>query len=135
MTSRLAAFVAAIGLLAAAAPAVAHHSFAAEYDAGKPLELKGIVTRIEWTNPHAHCYIDATDGAGTVTNWCVELAGPKALAQCGWRPTSMHIGDAVTIDGAAAKDGSHRVNARLVTLADGHVLSAGSSGGDVPPSR
>jgi Family of unknown function (DUF6152) len=134
MNAKLGVLIAGIGL-AVAAPVMAHHSFAAEYDANRPVVLKGIVTRLEWTNPHAHCYLDVTDTPGTVTHWCAELAGPKALAECGWRLDSLHVGDEVTISGAAAKDGSSRANARLVTLADGRVLSAGSSGGDLPPSR
>ncbi|HJZ73090.1 MAG TPA: DUF6152 family protein [Vicinamibacterales bacterium] len=133
MHLKLCGLIAGIGLVLGAPVVRAHHSFAAEYDANKPLVLTGVVTKLEWTNPHAHCYIDVTDGAGTVTHWCVELAPPKALLECGWRPTSVHVGDEVTIRGAAAKDGSSRANARLVTLADGRVLSAGSSGGDVPP--
>jgi uncharacterized protein DUF6152 len=134
MKVKLGLLIAGIGLFVAA-PVMAHHSFAAEYDANKSVVLTGIVTRIEWTNPHAHCFIDVSDNSATVTHWCVELAGPKALLGCGWRATSMHVGDEVTIRGAAAKDGSSRANARLVTLADGRVLSAGSSGGDVPPQQ
>jgi Family of unknown function (DUF6152) len=133
MNAKFGGLIAGIGFMVVA-PVMAHHSFAAEYDANKPVVLKGVVTRLEWANPHAHCYIDVTD-AGTVTHWCAELAGPKALLGCGWRADSVHVGDEVTIRGAAAKDGSSRANARQVTLADGRVLSAGSSGGDFPPSH
>ncbi|HMF95962.1 MAG TPA: DUF6152 family protein [Vicinamibacterales bacterium] len=131
MHAKFLALISGIGLVLGA-PVVAHHSFAAEYDANKPLVLTGVVTKLEWTNPHAHCYLDVTDNSGTVTHWCVELAGPKALLGCGWRADTVHVGDEVTIRGAGAKDGSSRANARLVTLADGRVLSAGSSGGDTP---
>jgi len=133
MKTTLSVILFAIGL-SGVVPVIAHHSFAAEYDANKPVELRGVVTRIEWTNPHAHCYLDVADANAAVANWCVELAPPKALLECGWRATTLHVGDTVTFRGAAAKDGSHRANARQVALADGRVLSAGSSGGDVPPS-
>jgi uncharacterized protein DUF6152 len=128
-----AVLLAGIGVILAAAPTRAHHSFAAEYDAGKPLVLDGTLTRIEWTNPHAHCDIEVPDAQGTITEWRVELAGPKVLLGYGWRHETVHVGDHLRIDGAQAKDGSHQANARLVTLPDGRVLSAGSSGGDVPP--
>ncbi|HKB10679.1 MAG TPA: DUF6152 family protein, partial [Vicinamibacterales bacterium] len=118
MTVKFSVLVAGIGLILGG-PVLAHHSFAAEYDANKPLVLTGVVTKLEWTNPHAHCYLDVTNSPGSVTHWCVELAPPKALVECGWRPNSMHVGDEITIRGAAAKDGSSRANARLVTLADG----------------
>lgn len=128
-----AVLLAGLGVLLAAAPTRAHHSFAAEYDAGKPLVLDGTLTRIEWTNPHAHCDIDVADPSGTVTEWRIELGGPKVLLEYGWRRETVHVGDHLRIDGAQAKDGSHHANARLVTLPNGRVLSAGSSGGDVPP--
>ena len=128
-----AVLIAGIGVVIAAAPTRAHHSFAAEYDASKPLVLDGTLTRIEWTNPHAHCDIEVADPSGTTTEWRIELGGPKVLLEYGWRRETVHVGDHLRIDGARAKDGSHHANARLVTLPDGRVLSAGSSGGDVPP--
>ena len=134
MKPKLAVVIAAFGLVVAARPVVAHHSFAAEYDANKPVTLKGLVSRIEWTNPHARFYVDVKDDKGKITNWKLELASPKVLVvQCGWKATSLTIGDEVTVEGAMAKDGSSTANARVVTLADGRRLSAGSSGGDVPP--
>ena len=133
MKAKLAVVIAGIGLMVAAAPVAAHHSFAAEYDASKPVTLTGLVTRIEWTNPHAHFYIDVKDDKGNVTSWSLELASPRVLVQCGWTGRSLHIGDEVTVEGAMAKDRSTMANARVVTLADGRRVSAGSSGGDVPP--
>ena len=125
--------VAAIGLVVGATSIVAHHSFAAEYDATRSIVLRGIVTRMEWTNPHAHCYIDVGQDTAGVANWNVELASPKVLAQNGWKPTSLKVGDDITVEAAQAKDGSTRANARIVTLADGRRVSAGSSGGDFAP--
>jgi len=135
MKSRLGLAIAAFALLAAARPVVAHHGFAAEYDADKPVILKGRVTKIEWINPHARVSIDVKDEKDhTVTSWTLELASPKVLVtQCGWKVNSLHIDDEVTVDGAMAKDGSKKANARIVTLADGRRVSAGSSSGDVPP--
>src|SRR3954468_20733001 len=121
--------------LALAPPRVAaHHSFAAEFDAAKPVILKGVVTRIEWTNPHARFFIDVIDQSGKTTTWKFGLASPKVLVQqCGWTSKSLNIDDEVTVEGAMAKDGSSTANARIVTLAGGRRVSAGSSGGDVAP--
>jgi len=125
--------IAGIGLMVAAAPITAHHSFAAEFDARKPVTLKGLVTKIEWTNPHAHFSLDVKDDTGKVTSWTFELASPKVLAQNGWKGRSRNVGDEVTVEAAQAKDGSTMANARIDTLADGRRVSAGSSGGDVAP--
>ena len=134
MNAKLAVVIAAFGLVLPAIPVVAHHSFAAEYDAHKPVFLTGLVSRIEWMNPHARFYVDVKDDKGKITNWKIELASPKVLlVQCGWTAKSLNIGDEVTVEGAMAKDGSTMANARVVTLADGRRVSAGSSGGDVPP--
>ena len=127
----LAALVAA--LVIGSTPARAHHSFAAEYDANKPVTLKGTVSKVEWTNPHARFYIDVKDDKGEVTNWNLELASPNVLVRNGWTRKSLNIGDEVTVEGSLAKDGSKMANARVVTLSDGRQVFAGSSGGDAPP--
>jgi|SRR5438445_10220176 len=133
MNRKFAAAIAGIGLVVVVAtPVVAHHSFAAEYDTARPIVLKGVVTRIEWTNPHAHCFVETKDDTGSVTNWKLELASPNVLVQLGWRANSLKVGDDVAIEGAMAKDGSKRANVRVVTLPDGRRVSAGSSGGDIP---
>jgi DNA/RNA endonuclease YhcR with UshA esterase domain len=132
MNPKLAAAIAGIGLVVVATPVVAHHSFAAEYDANKNVIVKGSVTRIEWTNPHTHVYIDVKDDKGNVTSLNVELASPMVLVQNGWKANSLNVGEEVTVEGTMAKDGSNRANARAVTLADGRRVSAGSSGGDFP---
>ena len=113
-----------------ASTAAAHHSFAAEYDAAKPVTLKGAVTRVEWTNPHARFYVDVKDDKGTVTNWNLELASPNVLARQGWTRKSLNVGDVITVEGSLAKDGSKMANARVVTLATGKrgLTEAGREG-------
>lgn len=128
MRSRFALLLAcAAGLTVSALPALAHHSFAAEYDASKPVDLKGTVTKVEWTNPHARFYLDVKDETGKVTNWNFELASPNVLSRNGWTRHSLKEGDTVEVKGAMAKDGSNLANARTVTLADGRKVFAGSN--------
>jgi hypothetical protein len=115
------------GLMLAALPVLAHHSFAAEYDSAKPITLSGSVTKVEWMNPHARFYVDVKDESGKVTNWEFELGSPNGLMRQGWTRNSMKIGDSVTVDGFLAKDGSKLANARNVKLADGRRLFAGSA--------
>ncbi len=117
----------AVVLGLAAVPALAHHSFAAEYDAAKPITLTGTVTKVEWMNPHARFYIDVKDDAGKVTNWELELGSPNGLMRRGWTRNSMKPGDTVTVQGSLAKDGSSLANARTVKLTDGRNLFAGSA--------
>jgi hypothetical protein len=106
-----------------------HHSFAAEYDSNKPVELKGTVTRVDWVNPHAWIYIDVKDDKGQVTSWGCELGSPNLLMRNGWSRDTLKAGDSIVVHGSAAKDGSHIANARTVRLANGtRVFSAGSSG-------
>ena len=133
MRSRLALLTAFGWIVAASAYPAAHHSFAAQYDAKKPVTLKGTVTKIEWTNPHARFYVDVKDAKGDVTNWNLELGSPNVLNRNGWTRRSLSVGDEVTVEGSLAKDGSKMANARLVTLANGKRVFAGSSGGDAPP--
>ena len=117
-------------LLAAAMPALAHHSFAAEFDASKPVNLKGTVTKVEWSNPHVWFFADVKDENGKTANWGIEMGSPNGLMRAGWTRASMKIGDVVTVDGSRAKDGSNNANARSVTLeATGKKLFADSSQG------
>ena len=130
MRAKLSVLFAGVSLLIAVAPAIAHHAFAAEYDANKPVTLKGKVTKFEWTNPHARFYVDVKDPDGTVVNWNLELASPNVLVRQGWTRQSLKIGDEITVTGSSAKDGSKMANARNVTLAGGKRVFAGSPAGD-----
>ena len=119
MRTKLAVMLAGFALLCLAVPVVAHHAVGAEYDASKPVTLKGTVTKVEWTNPHARIYFDVAGPDGTVKNWNVELAARSALARQGWTARSLKIGETVTVEGHLARSGVSGVNARSVTLADG----------------
>jgi hypothetical protein len=121
------AAAAAIGSLLVQGSAVAHHSFAAEFDRDMPITVTGSVTKVEWMNPHARFYIDAKDDAGQTVNWDFELASPNGLMRRGWNRNSMKIGDVVIVTGHRAKNNPHVGNASTVTLADGKRLFAGSS--------
>jgi len=115
--------------LLAMSPAVAHHSFAAEYDANNQMTVVGTITKVEWTNPHTWFFIDVKDPQGRVVNWAIEGGAPTVLYREGWKPTSLKVGDMVTVTFARAKDAArNQGNAYLVKLPDGRCVFAGSSG-------
>jgi len=135
-------WLALAGLLLAALPALAHHSFGAEYDGDKPITLTGVVTKIDWTNPHSYFHIDVTNPDGTVTNWKFEGYPPSVLLRIGWkRDATMKLGDTVTIFGWRARDNSNSAHSRTVTFKDGKKLEAGPPAGNgdsaptAPPSN
>jgi hypothetical protein len=118
-----------VGLILSFSPGrlFAHHSFQAQFDSNKRMQFVGVVTKIEWTNPHARLYVDAKDRDGAVTNWNFELGSPLQLRRQGWRQDSLKVGDQITIEGYLAKDGSKMASARKITLADGRTVFEGSS--------
>ena len=119
-------------LLVAAAPAVAHHAFSAEFDATKPVRLRGTITKMEWINPHSWMHVDVSNDDGTIDSWMIEAGPPGALVRRGWKKDSVEPGTEVLVEGYQALDGGLRANGRDVTLPDGTKLFAGSSGTGAP---
>jgi len=131
MKARLAILV-AVSALTAAAPALAHHSFAAEFDGQKPFRITGSLVKVEWTNPHIYFYVDVKDENGAIVKWTLSAGSPGALSRRGFKKGDLKFGDTIVVDGYLARDGSHTMDARRVTLADGRVVS-GASAGDGGP--
>jgi hypothetical protein len=125
MNTRLAIVIGMVSI-AASADALAHHSFAAEFDAAKPVKVTGVVTKVEWTNPHIWFFMDVKGEDGTVANWGFEMASPSQLLRLGWKRDSLKVGDTVAVEGSRARDNSNHGNARTVVLtATGQRLFAG----------
>jgi len=132
MKTKYCVVVAGLGLILAAAPVWAHHAFAAEFDAKKPVHLEGVVSKVELINPHAWIHVDVKEADGTITSWMVEAGSPNVLLRRGFTKTTVSIGTPVVVDGYQSKDGSKRANGRDITLPDGRKLFLGSSGTGAP---
>ena len=126
---------AAFAVAVAAVPVLAHHSFAAEFDAKRPVKMKGTVVKMEWINPHSWIHIDVKKDDGTTERWMVEGGAPNALLRRGWNKNSLPEGTEIVVEGFQAKDGSHRANGRDITFPDGKKLFVGSSGIGAPDER
>lgn len=130
------AFACLLSLATVSGAALAHHSFAALFDANKPIRLKGKLTKIEWTNPHSYFHLDVADGNGQVHSWAVEGAGPGALSRHGFKQGDVKIGDTLVVDGyLTKKPGVRLVDGRLVTLPDGRVINGGTPGDGGPGDK
>jgi hypothetical protein len=132
MRSKLMVGFGIAGLLAIAAPAWAHHAFAAEFDAKKPVHLEGTLTKVELINPHSWIHIDVTGTDGKTTNWMVEAGSPNVLLRRGFNKNTIAVGTKVVVEGYQSKDGSDRANGRDITLPNGQKLFLGSQGTGAP---
>ncbi len=135
MRIRLVLAVVGIALVSAAAPARAHHSFASEFDAQKPVKFTATVTKMEWINPHAWMHVAVKKPDGTVENWMIEAGSPNSLFRRGVNKDTVRVGMEVVIDGYQARDGSFRANGRDITLPEGGRLFLGSQGAGAPPAN
>jgi hypothetical protein len=135
MRTKLLSSIAGVVLSAAALPSLAHHSFAAEFDANRPVKLEGVVTKMDWINPHSWIHMDVTTESGEVQKWMIEGGAPNALLRRGWNRNSLPPGTKIQVQGFQAKDGSMRANGRDITFADGSKLFVGSSGTGAPDER
>ena len=135
MCRTLSVLVAGAGLLLATVPVAGHHSFAAEFDANRPVKLRGTVTKMEWINPHSWIHLEVKNADGTVAKWMVEGGAPNALLRRGWNKNSLLPGTEILIEGFQAKDGANRANGRDITFPDGRKLFVGSAGTGAPEEK
>ncbi len=126
----------ALAALLLAAPALsAHHSFVAEYDGSRPVKVTGVVTKVEWTNPHIWFYVDARDEGGKVVNWGFSGGSPGILMRRGISRTAMKVGDVVVVEGFRARDGSNNASGGRVTFADGRQVFTASAEDKAPEAK
>jgi Family of unknown function (DUF6152) len=137
MRAKLAITIASICavLFLATVPASAHHAFAAEFDSKQPVKFKGVVTKMEWTNPHVWIHVDVKQPDGTVEKWSIEAGTPNVLFRRGFTKQALLPGTEIVVDGYRSKDGTHRANGRDLTLPDGRTLFLGGSSPDAPPEK
>lgn len=135
MKSRFGALVAGIGLLALGSPILAHHSFAVEYDPKKPVEGTGVISKVEWTNPHMRVYVDVTEANGTVTTWNLELGAVNSVLRRGWKPADLKAGATISFKGYGGRKILTRAAADALTLADGRSFTGASGAPDSPGAR
>ena len=129
MKAGLRVLVAGAGLALFSGSMLAHHSFEAQYDRSETIPMTGVVTKVEWLNPHARFYIDVEDESGAVVNWNMELGSPNGLTRAGWSRHTLQIGEKVTVMASLARDGTKMANAREITMADGRQIFTASSAG------
>lgn len=131
MKFRTVALVTLTAAMFAVGPAFAHHSFAAEYDANKPVTIRGWVSKVDWMNPHVYFFVDVEMPDKTLVTWACELGPPAGLQRSGWNKNTIKIGEELIVNGSSARDGSHQINARTITIAaTGKRLGAASSEGN-----
>ena len=132
MKTKLAVLIAGLGVLAVAAPLLAHHSFAVEYDPKKPVEGTGVISKVEWTNPHMRVYVDVTESNGSVTTWNLELGAVNSVLRRGWKPADLKTGAKITFKGYGGRKVLTRAAADALTLADGRSFTGASGAPDAP---
>jgi len=132
MNTKLAAWVAGFGVVAMSAPLLAHHSFAVEYDPKRPVEGTGVISKVEWTNPHMRVYVDVTEANGTVTTWNLELGAVNSVLRRGWKPADLKTGAKISFKGYGGRKILTRAAADALTLADGRSFTGASGAPDAP---
>jgi uncharacterized protein DUF6152 len=135
MKLHIAVLTGVLGLVALATPALAHHSFAVEYDKEKPVEGTGVISKVEWTNPHMRVYVDCTDEKGVVTTWNLELGSPNSVIRRGWKPSDLKQGAKISFKGFGGRKVLTRAAADVLTLADGRSFTGASGAPEGTPEQ